>query len=75
MDSLPNIEVLTANISIDTSTINEPVDYMARAIMILMQGKDIMQAIERGGPCKSRRFWGLKWKRAQRVAIWPQKVP
>ena len=24
-------------------TINEPVDYMARAVMILMWGKDIMQ--------------------------------
>ena len=30
-------------------TINEPVDYMARAVMILMQGKDIMQAIGRVG--------------------------
>ena len=31
-------------------TINEPVDYMARAIMILMRGKDIMRAIGRVGP-------------------------
>ena len=30
-------------------TINEPVDYMARAIMILMRGKDITQAIGRVG--------------------------
>ena len=30
--------------------INEPVDYMARAVMILMRGKDIMRAIGRGGP-------------------------
>jgi len=31
-------------------TINEPVDYMARAVMILMRGKDITQAIGRVGP-------------------------
>ena len=28
-------------------TFNEPVDYMARAVMILMQGKDITRAIGR----------------------------
>ena len=28
-------------------TINEPVDYMAWALMILMRGKDIMRAIGR----------------------------
>ena len=28
----------------DIITINEPVDYMARAVMILMGGKDIMRA-------------------------------
>ena len=31
-------------------TINEPVDYMARAVMILMRGKDITWAIGRVGP-------------------------
>ena len=31
-------------------TINEPVDYMAWAVMILMAGKDIMLTIGRGGP-------------------------
>jgi len=31
-------------------TINEPVDYMARAVMILMRGKDITRAIGRVGP-------------------------
>jgi hypothetical protein len=31
-------------------TINEPVDYMARAVMILMRGKDITWAIGRGRP-------------------------
>ena len=30
-------------------TINEPVDYMARAVMILMRGKDITRAIGRVG--------------------------
>ena len=30
-------------------TINDPVDYMARAVIILMQGKDIMRAIGRVG--------------------------
>ena len=34
-------------------TFNEPVDYLARAVMILMQGKDIAQAIGRVGPWKS----------------------
>ena len=41
--------------------------------MILMQGKDIMRAIGRGGPSKSRRFWGLKCQQAKQVAIWLQK--
>ena len=31
-------------------TNNEPVDYMARAVMILMWGKDIARAIGRVGP-------------------------
>jgi len=31
-------------------TINEPVDYMARAVRILMRGKDITRAIGRVGP-------------------------
>ena len=31
-------------------TINEPVDCMARAVMILMRGKDITRAIGKGGP-------------------------
>ena len=31
-------------------TINEPVDYMVWAVMILMRGKDIMWAIGRGRP-------------------------
>ena len=31
-------------------TMNEPVDYMALAVMILMRGKDIMWAIGRVGP-------------------------
>ena len=31
-------------------TINEPVDYMAQAVMILMRGKDILRAIGRAGP-------------------------
>ena len=30
-------------------TINEPVDYMARAVMMLMRGKDIKRAIGRVG--------------------------
>ena len=30
-------------------TINEPVDYMPQAVMILMRGKDITWAIGRGG--------------------------
>ena len=30
-------------------TINEPVDYMERAVMILMRGKDITRAIGRVG--------------------------
>ena len=30
-------------------TINEPVDYMAQAVMILLQGKDITRAIGRVG--------------------------
>ena len=36
----------------DILTINEPIDYMARAVMILMRGKDIMRAIGRGRPWK-----------------------
>jgi len=31
-------------------TINEPVDYMEWAVMILMRGKDITRAIGRVGP-------------------------
>ena len=31
-------------------TINEPVDYMVWAVMILMPGKDITRAIGRVGP-------------------------
>ena len=31
-------------------TINEPVDYMAQAVIILMRGKDITRAIGRVGP-------------------------
>ena len=38
-------------------TINEPVDYMAQAVMILMRGKDITKAIGRVGPWKSQLFW------------------
>ena len=41
-------------------TINEPVGYMARAVMILMRGKDITGSIGRGGPWKSSLFWALK---------------
>ena len=31
-------------------TINEPVDYIAQAVMIFMRGKDITRAIGRGVP-------------------------
>ena len=37
------------NFKIDFLNINEPVDYMARACMILMRGKNITQAIGRVG--------------------------
>ena len=41
-------------------TINKPVDYKARAIMILMWGKDIMRAIGKVGPFEVKTFLGPK---------------
>jgi len=38
-------------------TINEPVDYMAQAVMILMRGKDITWAIGRVGHESQDFFW------------------
>ena len=47
-------------------TINEPVDYMARAIMILILGKDITRAL------KIETFLGPEIARATASAIWAQ---
>ena len=52
-------------------TINEPVDYMVRAVMILMQGKDITQAIERDG-LKVEPVLGPEIVRATASVIWAQ---
>ena len=52
-------------------TINEPVDNMAQAVMILMRGKDITRAIGRGGPWKWSLFWALKLFKRQRVRFGP----
>ena len=54
-------------------TINEPVDYTARAVMILMRGKDITRAIERVGPWKSRLFWALKQLEQSEICLCPKK--
>ena len=40
---------VTAMVPGTVLTIHEPVDYMARAVMILMQGKDITWAVGRVG--------------------------
>ena len=52
-------------------TINEPVDYMARAVMILMRGKDITWAIGRVG-LKVEPVLGPEIARATASAIWDQ---
>ncbi len=43
----------------DSLTINASVVYMARDVMILMEGKSISRVIVTGGPWKSRLFWAL----------------
>ena len=49
-------ELIYLHERLGTITIDEPVDYMARAVMILMWGKDIMRAIGRVGPQKVKTF-------------------
>ena len=53
-------------------TINEPVDYMARAIMSLMRRKDITQAIGRVG-LKVELVLGTEIAQATASVIWAQK--
>ena len=48
-------------------TINEPVDYMARGVMILMRGKDIMRQLEGAGP-ENRDFFGA-WNGNERSEL------
>ena len=55
-------------------TINEPVDYMARAVMILMLGKDIMWAIGRVG-LKVELVLGPEIARATASAIYAPLKP
>ena len=52
-------------------TINEPVDYMAQAVMILMRDKDITRAIGRVG-LKVEPVLGPEITRATASAIWAQ---
>ena len=52
-------------------TINEPVDYMARAVMIFRRGKDITQAIGRVG-LKVEPVLGPEIAQATTSAIWAQ---
>ena len=52
-------------------TINQPVDYMARAFMILMRGKDITWAIGRVG-LKVEPVLGPEIARATASGIWAQ---
>ena len=47
---LPIFRYYLYNIKIHILTINEPVDYMAWAVLILMLGKDILRAIGRSWP-------------------------
>ena len=54
-------------------TINEPVDYMARAVMILMRGKDIKRAIGRVG-LKVEPVLGPEIAQATGSAIWAQNL-
>jgi hypothetical protein len=42
-------------------TINVPVDFMARYVMILRGATSLRGAMEGVGPEKSRLFWALKW--------------
>ena len=53
-------------------TINEPVDYMARAVIILMRGKDIMRAIGRVG-FKVEPVLGPEIALATASAIWAKR--
>ena len=55
-------------------TFNEPVDYMAWAVMILMRGKDITWAIGRVGPRKSGLFWELKQLELSKSCLGPMKL-
>ncbi len=51
---------------IEFKTINVPVVYMARDVMILMRATYITPAIERWA-LKIETFLGLKWQRAKQV--------
>ena len=55
-------------------TINQPVDYMARGFMSLMQGVDIMRAIGRVA-LKVEPVLGPEIARATVCAIWAQNAP
>ncbi len=63
-ESLVKTVLATAGISI-----NVPVVYMARYVMVLRQARSITRGIGRGGPWKSRLFWALKCLRAKRVPL------
>ena len=47
-DMLQSTAIVSLVSTVIVITINEPVDYMARAVMILMWGEDITRAIGRG---------------------------
>jgi hypothetical protein len=55
-------------------TINVPVVYMARYIMVLMRARSITRGIGRSGPWKIYTFWALKWIRARGVQFGSKKV-
>jgi hypothetical protein len=45
-------------------TINVPVIYMARYVMVLRRAASFTRGIGKGGHWKSRLFWALTWLRA-----------
>jgi hypothetical protein len=54
-------------------TINVPVVFMARYVMVL-RGATSLRGIGRGGPWKSRLFWALKWHERSECYFGPKKT-
>jgi hypothetical protein len=54
-----------------TLTINVPVVYMAREVMILMRKKIPFEGYWKERALKIKTFWALKWQRAKRAPFGP----